>query len=82
MVASGAADVIEAMEGFLLTERAARALHEALSGHVDPADCGRCTGCGDHLDRDLRCQGCGQVGGIFGATVAHAVTGLAQHHGN
>jgi hypothetical protein len=60
---------------FALTGRAATALREVLLRHVDPDDCGRCDGCGGHLDRDLRCVGCGQVAGVFGATVARFVAG-------
>jgi len=63
---------------FQLSERAARAFGEALARYVDPDDCGRCDGCGGHLDRNLRCSGCGQVSGVFGATIAQHAAEVAS----
>jgi hypothetical protein len=56
-----------------LTERAARALCEALERYTDPDDNGTCPNCGARVDRDLHCAACGHVGGIFGQTLVHHV---------
>jgi hypothetical protein len=64
---------------FRLSARAVEALARVLESYADPEDCGACTGCGAPLDRDMRCQRCGRVDGIFGQTLARYIT-EAQHH--
>jgi hypothetical protein len=56
---------------FALTERATRALYEAIERYTDPDDTGTCPNCGTRVDRDLHCPACHHVGGIFGQTLAH-----------
>ncbi|MGC4807106.1 hypothetical protein [Micromonospora sp. DT233] len=63
---------------FPLTERAARALTEALNRWADPDDAGRCGDCGGPLGQDLVCRACGRLDGIFGATVARHAQRVAE----
>ncbi|MGW1059288.1 hypothetical protein [Micromonospora rubida] len=63
---------------FRLTDRAARALTEALGRWTDPDDAGRCGDCGGPVGRDLVCRACGRLDGIFGATVAHHAAQVAD----
>ncbi|NBE80376.1 hypothetical protein [Micromonospora rubida] len=63
---------------FRLTDRAARALTEALGRWTDPDDAGRCGDCGGPVGRDLVCSACGRLDGIFGATVAHHAARVAD----
>lgn len=63
---------------FEVTERAARALREALNRYVDPDDCGRCRCCDGHLDRNLQCRSCGHVDGVFGATLVDHTADMAR----
>jgi hypothetical protein len=55
---------------YVLTEHAARALHEALCRYNDPQDQGQCDHCaGRRLDEHLACRDCGHVNGVFGAVL-------------
>ncbi|MDW5324735.1 hypothetical protein [Plantactinospora sp. KLBMP9567] len=55
-----------------LTPHLARALAEALAGYRDPADRGRCAGCGGRrLDENLHCLDCGRLHGVLGEVLAH-----------
>jgi hypothetical protein len=60
-----------AAERITLTPHLARALQEALSRYRDPADRGRCAGCGGRrLDDNLHCRDCGRLHGVLGAVIA------------
>jgi hypothetical protein len=69
----GSAAVVELAVGgtpVMLTESAARALHEAVLAYHDPRDRGACDHCGSRrLDDNFLCADCRQPSGVFGQLI-------------
>jgi hypothetical protein len=68
---------------FPITAHVTDALCEALAGHRDRGDRGRCAGCGSpRLDENLHCGDCGRLHGILGEVIAHRARQAAAGDGS
>jgi len=66
-------------EVFALSDHLIRAMCRALASYRDPADLGKCVGCGGRrLDENLHCRDCGRLHGILGQVIADHVRRVAE----